>query len=130
VASVNPRQTEVLRITKQKTGQQSYSRRLTLKNHIFPEECQTCILSHNAKDATLEVLERLSTVRGRERATTFLFITYGGLLFCTIVIILFQGFNFLGFQLESSFLHWLGVATIGEICTLGSLVYAFFFRKS
>ena len=77
----------------------------------------------------IEREEALSNIAMRERAVTFLFTAYGGLLASTVIIIFLQGFHLWGFNLESGFLNWLGGATIGEVAGLASLVYGALFRK-
>lgn len=77
----------------------------------------------------IEREEALSTIAMREKAVTFLFWAYGGLLASTVIIIFFQGFHLWGFSLESGFLKWLGGATIGEVAGLAALVYGALFRK-
>ncbi|MFZ5453218.1 MAG: hypothetical protein ACOZF2_15270 [Thermodesulfobacteriota bacterium] len=81
---------------------------------------------------TKEFMEREDAIHMRamrERTTIFTLRIYGFLVFSTVIIILLQGFKFGGFSLESSFLHWLGGAIIGEIGILAGLVYSFFFKK-
>jgi hypothetical protein len=77
----------------------------------------------------IEREEALSNIAMRERAITFLFTAYGGLLASTVIIIFLQGFHLGGFNLDSGFLNWLGGATIGEVAGLAGLVYGALFRK-
>jgi hypothetical protein len=65
----------------------------------------------------------------RMKVVDFLLIAYGFLLLTTIIIIFFQGFHCLGFQLPNEFLNWLGGATIGEIGGLLTLTISAVFRK-
>jgi hypothetical protein len=74
--------------------------------------------------------DALSIISIRERAASFLFKAYGGLLAATMAVIFLQGFQVWGFKLDSQFLHWLGAATIGEVGGLAALVYGFLFRKT
>lgn len=79
-----------------------------------------------------EFIEREKALRGlgmQERAVMFLFISYGGLLLATVVIIFLQGFKVYGFQLETSLLRWLGGATVGEVAGLALLVYKALFKS-
>jgi hypothetical protein len=48
----------------------------------------------------------------------------------TVVLFYLQGFHAFGFQLDNGTMHWLGVATIGEIASLAGIVYGAFFRQS
>lgn len=59
----------------------------------------------------------------QKQALSFIQRVYGSLLFVTMIIIIFQGFKLWGFSLESSFLHWLGASTVGEVASLAILVY-------
>lgn len=77
----------------------------------------------------IEREEALSNIAMRERAVTFLFTVYGGLLASTVIIIFLQGFHWGGFNLDPGFLNWLGGATIGEVAGLASLVYGALFKK-
>ncbi len=78
---------------------------------------------------TKKFVNRLDKITQQGKALRFLLWVFPGLLIFTILVILFQGFNYYGFKLESSFLHWLGAATIGEIVGLGGVVYGALFRK-
>ena len=78
----------------------------------------------------IEHEEAMSTIALRERAASFLFKAYAGLLASTVLIIFLQGFHLWGFHLEAGFLHWLGAATIGEVAGLAALVYGALFRKT
>ena len=73
--------------------------------------------------------ETLHTIALRERAATFLFISYSLLLFSTMAIFFLQGFNAWNFNLDLEILRWLGGATIGEVGGLAALVYGALFRK-
>lgn len=75
----------------------------------------------------IEREEALSNIAMRERAVTFLFMAYGGLLASTVTIIFLQGFHLWKFNLDSEFLKWLGIATIGEVGGLAALVYGALF---
>jgi hypothetical protein len=54
-------------------------------------------------------------VRIKQDIVTFLLRAYGFLLIATTSLIFLQGFHFMGFTLDSTFLNWLCGATIGEI---------------
>jgi len=70
-----------------------------------------------------------SDIKQKERILTFLHRAYGGLLTATVIIIILQGFHLWGFNLEAAFLNWLGLATVGEVGGLITLVYGAVFRK-
>ena len=78
----------------------------------------------------IEHEEAMSNIALRERAASFLFKAYVGLLTATVLIIFLQGFQLWGFKLETGFLNWLGAATIGEVAGLAALVYGALFRKT
>jgi hypothetical protein len=78
----------------------------------------------------IEHEEAMSNIALRERAASFLFKAYTGLLTATILIIFLQGFQLWGFKLDVGFLNWLGAATIGEIAGLAALVYGSLFKKT
>lgn len=69
-----------------------------------------------------------SMIYMREKTLTFLFMAFGFLIFTTMSIIFFQGFNLWGFKLDIKLLNWLGAATIGELGGLLLIVYRFLFR--
>jgi hypothetical protein len=73
--------------------------------------------------------QALSDIALREKALKFLFKAFGGLLACTIVIIILQGFHLWNFTLEIEFLRWLGVATVGEVATLLTIAIGSLFKK-
>jgi hypothetical protein len=54
----------------------------------------------------------------QQQLLTFLIWATGLSVVVTVVCIFLQGFHLWGFVLESSFLRWLGGATIGEIGVL------------
>jgi hypothetical protein len=83
----------------------------------------------------LEFVEKAEEIADREqvrghRDLALGFTAYGLLLVSTLVIIFFQGFKFHGFQVESSFLNWLGGATIAQIAIIAGAVYRSLFKAS
>jgi hypothetical protein len=79
-----------------------------------------------------EIVERATafhTMDLQKQAVRFLFVAYGGLLASTMAVIFLQGFHFGGFQLDQTFLNWLGGATIGEVAGLAALVYGALFKN-
>lgn len=73
--------------------------------------------------------QALSDISLREKMINFLFQMYRFLVFSTVGIIILQGFNLWGFNLDPDFLRWLGGATIGEIGILAGVAYRALFRK-
>ena len=71
-------------------------------------------------------LHRMEMQRG---ALSFLYWAYGFLLAATVLIILLQGFRIGGFNLDASFLKWLGAVTLGEVGGLAATVYGALFRR-
>jgi len=69
---------------------------------------------------------RMEMQRG---ALHFLYWTYGFMLTATMLIIFLQGFRFGGFNLDASFLKWLGAVTLGEVGGLAATVYGALFRR-
>jgi hypothetical protein len=59
----------------------------------------------------------------------FLLCAYIFLLVATVAIIFMQGFKAWGFQLDSGFLKWLGVATIGDVGGLLTLTFGAVFKR-
>lgn len=51
------------------------------------------------------------------------------LLAATMLIIFLQGFSVRGFNLDASFLKWLGAVRLGEVGGLAAMVYGALFRR-
>jgi hypothetical protein len=71
-------------------------------------------------------LHRMEMQRG---ALRFLYRAYGFLLAATITIIILQGFRVGGFNLDATFLKWLGAVTLGEVGGVAATVYGALFRR-
>ena len=79
--------------------------------------------------ASIYLKREIQLISLRTRAANFMFYAFGGLLISTLAIILLQGFNLGGFDLQMDFLSWLGAATIGEVAGLLLIVYGALFKK-
>lgn len=66
----------------------------------------------------------------RESAMKWINPTFTGAVILTYVIIFLQGFGLWGFELEESFLNWLGVVTVGEIAGLVAIAFRYVFSRS
>jgi hypothetical protein len=51
------------------------------------------------------------------------------MLASTMLIIFLQGFRVRGFNLDATFLKWLGAVTLGEVGGLAATVYGALFRR-
>jgi hypothetical protein len=71
-------------------------------------------------------LHRMDMQRG---ALHFLYWAYGFMLASTMLIIFLQGFRVRGFNLDATFLKWLGAVTLGEVGGLAATVYGALFRR-
>jgi hypothetical protein len=60
----------------------------------------------------------------------FACIFQGLTLLVALFIFCLQGFHAWGFRLESTLMHWLGIATIGAVASLASIVYKAAFGHS
>jgi hypothetical protein len=79
-------------------------------------------------DRYIRSIERIRDMAIKGKLVNFLLFSFGGVVIATFTIFFFHGFKLGGFILPESLLRWLGVATIGEIGGLASLVYGAFFR--
>ena len=79
-------------------------------------------------DSYIRSVERIRDMAIKDKLVNFLLFSFGGAVIATFAIFFFHGFKLGGFILPESLLRWLGVATIGEIGGLASLVYGAFFR--
>ena len=82
--------------------------------------------------APKQYIDRVTTLHRMEMqrgALSFLYWAYGFLLAATVLIILLQGFRIGGFNLDASFLKWLGAVTLGEVGGLAATVYGALFRR-
>ena len=59
----------------------------------------------------------------------FVCCVFGTSCLASMAIFFLQGFRLRGFRLETELMHWIGVATIGVIGTLASIVYRALFRN-
>lgn len=50
-------------------------------------------------------------------------------LISALGIFYLQGFHWMGFNLPENLMHWIGLATIGAIASLSSMVYGAFFER-
>jgi len=66
--------------------------------------------------------ETRAAIRLRTQAFCFLRRAFGFSLGATFGIIVLQGFHLWGFQLSDGFLNWLGVATVGQVAGLFTMV--------
>jgi hypothetical protein len=71
-------------------------------------------------------LHRMEMQRG---ALRFLYCAYGFMLVATMSTIILQGFRVGGFNLDATFLKWLGAVTLGEVGGLAVTVYGALFRR-
>lgn len=101
------------------------------REQLFPASAQF-VLPAKEWITTVEewevVASTQSDIKARERIVMFLLCAYGGLLVATVIILFLQGFQAWGFKLESGVLHWLGVATIGEVAGLLMITIKSLFR--
>ena len=72
---------------------------------------------------SLTLLQTRAEIRIRSQASRFLAKAFGFSLTATFGIIMVQGFHVWGFTLSETFLNWLGVATIGQVAGLLSMVW-------
>lgn len=79
-------------------------------------------------DRYIRSIERMRDMEIKGKLVNFLLFSFGGAVIATFTIFFFHGFKLGGFILPESLLHWLGVATIGEIGGLVFLVYGAFFK--
>jgi hypothetical protein len=71
---------------------------------------------------SLDRYEVRSSVRVRTESAVFLRRAFGFSLGATFCLIFLQGFGPWGFHLSEPFLHWLGVATVGQVAGLFAMV--------
>jgi hypothetical protein len=79
-----------------------------------------------------QYIERVTTLHRIEMqrgALHFLYWAYGFMLAATMFIIILQGFRVGGFNLDATFLKWLGAVTLGEVGGLAATVYGAPFRR-
>ena len=79
-----------------------------------------------------QYIDRVTTFHRMEMqrgALHFLYWAYGFMLAATMLIVILQGFQVGGFNLEASFLKWLGAVTLGEVGGLAATVYGALFRR-
>jgi len=69
-----------------------------------------------------------ATTKMRERSMVYFFVVFSVLTAFTITVVFLQGFRVGGFSLEPAFLHWLGAATVGEVASLGTIIYKSLFK--
>lgn len=77
----------------------------------------------------IETEEALFEMWLKKIAIIFLFVIYAGALAATFLLFFCQGFRWYGFNLNSTVLSRLGIATIGEVAGLALLVYGSLFRR-
>jgi hypothetical protein len=80
-------------------------------------------LSKPRPTVTPDLIESKASVRIRSQASRFLIKAFAGTLVATFTLIFLQGFHLWGFTLPEAFLHWIGVATIGELGGLLAMVW-------
>lgn len=80
-------------------------------------------------DDHIRKLEAESKIKLRESALRYLLWLFGGCVLLTWTVIIFQGFNFKGFNLPETFTRWLGVAVIGELAGSLGLAFSFLFSR-
>ncbi len=81
----------------------------------------------------LNVIEKITIEqcdrKDRQWVVRFVLRIYAFTVLATFAIILLQGFHIGGFMLQPEFLKWLGIATIGQIGGLLTIILHYLFRK-
>src|SRR5687768_10283877 len=77
----------------------------------------------------IETYREVTNTKARERLAAWILVFIAVQLCATVLIHLLVGFEFRGFSLPTSTLHWLGTATIGNSGALALIVYRFHFNQ-
>ncbi len=92
-------------------------------NKLPKKERSIDLVPKDYVDRELEREKVRTKLAMQKQALSFIQWIYGWLLFATFLVIFLQGFKVWGFQLDPSFLQWLGAATVGEVASLAILIY-------
>lgn len=76
------------------------------------------------------ITKESSDLQMRERAVYLMLAIFSLTVLSTLLMLNFEGFGAWGFDLPDPFLHWLGVATVGEVAGLLVITFRYLFPSN